>query len=176
MEETEWAYLAGFIDGDGSIGILTHPRKSRGNRMHMTPRITLTNRSHLVMQWAKERLGSVIHATKPKEGNLRARGTSYRIEWRGMKKAQQILPNIIPYLIIKKERAETVMEFVTWRTNKRRGYNPPIDKQDLLYGLLVKKMNAQHGNALLGNTVLLEELVESMTSQLKLAISSRMVF
>ena len=101
MTDVEWAYAAGFIDGEGSILIaVTHKQAQR-----MTPRISLGSSDLEVLMWLRERFGGSIHA--------RAQHVNLKIyAWQlSARLAETFIKGCLPHLIVKKREAEMVLKF-----------------------------------------------------------------
>lgn len=101
------AYLAGFIDGEGCIGI-HHRGKAKGRKP--TVRVSITNTDKNILIWCKNFIGLggtlKIHN---KNGNNKWK-TAYRLEY-DCKKAEALLRMVVPYLKIKKEQALLAIEY-----------------------------------------------------------------
>lgn len=105
--EIDLAYLAGFIDGEGSISIFRS-----GNRDHCMFNIYNTN--ELIMLWLKQMF----------EGNV-CQLKRTRNEWKqeyswyiGPQKASLVLKACLPYLKLKKRHAELFIAYT--ETSKGR--------------------------------------------------------
>lgn len=93
--DTFWAYLAAFIDGEGSIAMCQNG-----------PRMIISNTHLPTMEWIKNQLGC---------GYLSPNGKGpkpcYNLNF-GSNAIRAILPKIIPYLKIKRIRAEVLLEYL----------------------------------------------------------------
>jgi len=94
-------YLAGIIDGEGCVK--PHSSSSnflRGYKKQIQARCEVSNTSKELADWLQKNFGGDVRTVK-REGN---RKTQYwwRLRNGEMKK---VLPQIIPYLIVKKEEA-----------------------------------------------------------------------
>ncbi len=104
-EEKEiMAYIAGLLDGDGSLGIKLGPRGK------VCPIIQLHNSCKGMTEYLKKLFGGCISCDKPKkEGN--------RPVWRWMLQGTESCLNFLNktknYLIIKNDSAELIWEFLT---------------------------------------------------------------
>lgn len=102
----EVAYLAGIIDGEGSITIYKYNRKPRLYSTYCL-RLLITNTNKDLIYWIQSKLGKgcvnyikSLHREKPA---LRYNITSG--------KAAEVLKLVLPYLIVKKEQAEIGIAF-----------------------------------------------------------------
>lgn len=122
LTETEKAYLAGIIDGEGniSIGITKWARKNVVYRNHYL-RLQVTNTDSALIKWLG-RLGGSTTVRKPRP---RAKVTYC---WTKLcRQAAEVLEQIYPYLIIKKKQAETSLFFQSRRRRRGNIRKPRID-------------------------------------------------
>jgi len=111
----ELSYLAGILDGEGSISIL--PRKVRGGDTDYFLRIQVVNTHLPMLQWLEERYGGgVCKKGKPPHAHHR-QGYIWALHARA---AGRLLEMILPYLVIKSEQAAAAIEFQSHLTNYPR--------------------------------------------------------
>ncbi len=96
MEETRWAYIAGFLDGDGSIILQLKPRADYrfGFQIKSTISFFQSAQGKEVLSWLRETIGY---------GRLRERNDGiweYNIE--GWQPVLTLLRNVRPYVVAKK--------------------------------------------------------------------------
>jgi len=107
--ETDLAYLAGIMDGEGSIFIAKQKSKLRTNPSYIL-RLSITSTDKPLCEWIMGKFGGHIIYDKKQS----SRGTGYKAcyHWRIVgNKAKAILIGIQKYLIIKKEKAELAILF-----------------------------------------------------------------
>ena len=110
LTETQKAYTAGFIDGEGCISI------TRDKNSHNTTfRVTNTNKA--VLEYLCEITGvGYIRKFIPSKTNRRAeRFKNTQTQWAWQTSAngiRELLPEILPYLIVKQEVALTALELL----------------------------------------------------------------
>lgn len=121
------AYIAGFIDGEGTIGIYTHNK----NKSCLQVNVHIANTNVEILEEIHMVLGL---------GTVRAgrRGTSawkplYRLEF-NHGEAKELLTDLLPYLQIKKEQAKLSLQFL--ELQKRVDV---VKKQEI--ALQVKELN-----------------------------------
>jgi hypothetical protein len=107
-EKTEWAYLAGLIDGEGCFDLGIHLRtqkyKDREYRaMGCSPRLYIALKSHPinreVMEWLSKTFNIPIHENQGK----------FLVQFTG-KLLEEVLQEVLPYLKIKGEEAKILLE------------------------------------------------------------------
>ena len=112
LSPTEAAYLAGIIDGEGTIG-------KDFNRN--TYRLTIGNTNKALLNWLYDKLGGRIKAKKVREG----RTPMYYWVCNQMYIVAQILSAVEPYLIVKKDKAKEAIDSL-WQTIEQ--YLEPPDE------------------------------------------------
>lgn len=103
--ETELAYLAGIIDGEGCVYI--YKRKTRKNHTDFFPRLQLITTSKSLHEWIHKVFGGMIFNRKVSNPKWKP-----RFEWyttRGL--MDDILEKILPYMVIKKSHIQIMIEF-----------------------------------------------------------------
>jgi hypothetical protein len=124
--ETRWkdpvilAYAAGFLDGEGFIGISRSvPKPEWHNRARTTryePSVVIVNTSHSVLMWFHETFGgNLASRTSQKAGATGPRKDQWK--WTvGNRMAADFLKAVAPYLKVKQRQAELVVAFVETKT------------------------------------------------------------
>lgn len=109
--QTRLEWMAGFFDGEGSISI--NVRKSRPRRPEFIQVvITITNCCREAVESFSAKFGGSITVSKRRKGW----STAYR--WRRVgKSALEVLLEIEPHLVVKKEQARLAIKFLSakWR-------------------------------------------------------------
>lgn len=110
MKETDIAYLAGYIDGDGSISI-------QSNRGKYHPRVTISNNHRESLEWCRDLIGNGSISEKwPLKEHW---SISYDLTWI-YDTALLVAEMCCPYLKIKKKRAKLLGK---WKSaTPRNGY------------------------------------------------------
>ena len=105
--ETIWAYIAGLVDGEGYFKI-RHIKNSKLKRGYAREfLLTITNTSKPLLLEVQKQIGlGKIYTHNPKNGNA---NTGYTLRFFAGN-CRIILPNIIPYLLLKKKLAEVLLE------------------------------------------------------------------
>jgi hypothetical protein len=110
LPELELAYLAGIVDGEGTITVARRFNKKL-NKTYYQPLLTVCNTSTLLRNWLHQRGFSSILSTS----------TGGKPCWKmslggpGVSRACQVM---LPYLVIKEQQAVLVMDFVKRRSEQ----------------------------------------------------------
>lgn len=102
--EIDWARLAAYIDGEGSIGL--HERK-RQYRADIWLRVMISNTDPRLINWLASTFGG--RAVMERRGNEKHR-TAFK--WLvSCAHAKWILQGVLPYVLIKREQVEIGLAF-----------------------------------------------------------------
>ncbi|KKL85843.1 hypothetical protein LCGC14_1950690 [marine sediment metagenome] len=122
-DEIELAYMAGTIDGEGSIMIVKQCESTRKNPCYVLS-LSFVSTDKILAEWAQDRFGGNVIVCKT---NNKKWKTAYRWQIRSGG-ALMILESILPFLIIKKEKAEYGICFQRERREPGKG---GITKEEL---------------------------------------------
>ena len=107
MKRTDLAYIAGIVDGEGSISISRYG----GKRNSSYCRLTVTNTSEWLIRWLQFSLGGSVSVYKRKEESHKIAYNWYLNEHLTL----DALKLILPYLRIKRPQAEIAIQFLEGR-------------------------------------------------------------
>ena len=97
-------YLAGLVDGEGCIRL--HP-SNKGKYRKYYPRLQVTNTYKPIIDLLVEEYGGACHSSS----NKNKPHWKEKYDWRlSGDKARELLTELIPYLIIKKDKAIWVLQ------------------------------------------------------------------
>lgn len=113
MAETDWAYLAGLIDGEGCLGIYRRSLRHAGRRQltpapSYGPRLSIVNTNLDVMAWLSRKLGGGKWFGKKRISGHKP-VYCWHTYWTDL--IFEICRRCAPYLIIKRRQAILVLEF-----------------------------------------------------------------
>lgn len=137
--EAELAYLAGLIDGEGHIAINLRSGKYRGHQALV--KVTNTKRDLLV------RIAEQFGATVQKERVRNHWKPTTDIHW-AARKAVNLLKVVQPYLVIKQEQCQVVLEFantIRWPNAKARVITEDEWNRREFLRLQIRQMNKRSG-------------------------------
>jgi hypothetical protein len=104
-QEEDWAYLAGLIDAEGCFRIKKWKPANKPNYVYAIA-LEIGNTKYPMFEFLMEKFGGNIVYISPKNGKKPSATWSI-----SSFTLSQVLPKIIPYLIIKKAAAEKLIEF-----------------------------------------------------------------
>jgi hypothetical protein len=126
----EWAYLAGIVDGEGSIGLYIN---SNGHQ----PTISVGQKREILIDWILER----FPGTKVVLENYGI----YRWTTSARKHLIPILEGIRPYLVMKGPQADIVLEYLA--TMEARNNKPISDEVAMQRALLIVRIQTLNDNS-----------------------------
>jgi hypothetical protein len=103
-------YLAGFVDGEGYIGINVGRKGAHNCTNNYKLRFCITNTKTEVLDWVVENFGGAYYARSRKAINANRHAISY--QWHsGCDFAGNVIALIEPYLIVKKQQAILALKY-----------------------------------------------------------------
>jgi len=120
MSKAKYGYLAALIDGEGCLSIGAGRRKKWGV-VNYNPVISIANTNLEVIQWLEDNFGHKSYNQKPQTPRSKP-SKSWRIL--SKKGIEVLLLAVLPYLIIKRKQAITLLDFV----RLPRDENPEVRK------------------------------------------------
>lgn len=143
------AWLAGIIDGEGSIFIMKQGRKDREREFNYILRVSVQSSDGIMAQECMKitGIGACFDAITSKENQ----SNTYKWQVSG-KKAAHVLENLLPYLRVKREQALSAIEFQ--RTAKKHWRQMTVEdyqkQEDSYYKLKQQKVDLKIGKDTLG--------------------------
>ena len=135
LTETEWAYIAGLLDGEGVITVTKHRgRYRRSKTAQYVPKVEISNTDRKVIDWLNSRINGVVWTSSRKKGWKKL------YTWR-LQRQEEILDfllNVLPYLIIKSGQAKLMIKLLTLRQPRRR---KPWTKEEIEIVEEIKRLN-----------------------------------
>ena len=115
MNTEDLAYLAGLIDGEGTICIHNNKRA-----YSVTTKVCVANCHRGVLEWCKDRFGGSVNDVSAKGSELHNWKPQYRWTLTGPR-AERVVRLCQPFLIIKKEQARLFLEYRALIADGSRG-------------------------------------------------------
>lgn len=166
QNEIDLAWLAGFVDGEGYIGLTIH--RNKGKKTYYIPRIAITQASEEMLNnisRVMENNGIAHHISKRRAQTKRWKPL-FALETAGFARALKFLYVIEPYLVGKRLQAQMTMAYIWSRT--RDGWSskrPYTDDEHNLYHAL-RELNNRGPEILNEHTPKAIEFTAKMCSEL----------
>lgn len=127
MKRLPWKYLAGFIDGEGSIDVQVTRLKNNPDRVYIRPRLRISqaNYGRFLLEIMQNTLGGFL-INRNNDNPKWSDATS--LEWPGYKQACPVLRNVVKHLILKKEQAL----FCLWMEQNIKGRHVSTEVRDAI--------------------------------------------
>jgi hypothetical protein len=140
MRNTDLAWLAGIIDGEGSLVIFLRKNLSSSNREVITPsaNLTITNTNRAIIEKCVGILVELdikITLINPK---LRAKRPQRRVNIRNYSSLEKLLVAVMPFLVGKTEQAALMLDFVR-RASKRTAFRATDERHQ--YAVEMSRLN-----------------------------------
>jgi hypothetical protein len=106
MERNAWPYVAGIVDGEGTI--CANYRKQGDYILQ----VIIYNTSTVLMKWLIKNFGGKYYVRSVKSWNGKPGKIQYMWRPSGKKNRENFLLGILPYLVMKTEQAKLALEFI----------------------------------------------------------------
>ena len=130
----DWAYAAGFVEGDGSLGLYRRSvtRREKDTWLGLSSWVSVHNTELVILEWFKSKFGGCIAHYKCRANNTRFKGRKPVWAWALPPSCHgAFCEAILPYLKgVKEKKARLVIAFRKVVPAHRKGNKP---KQDALY-------------------------------------------
>jgi hypothetical protein len=120
-EDLIMAYVAGLIDGDGSISLI---RENRASGFKYYPCIQLSNIFEGMINLLHQTFGG---CKKIKTHQSHAKKTQYVWNVRGLESCIKFLEKVLPFLVLKKKQAKVLLDYV----KNPKHYNVDAEKMKI---------------------------------------------
>jgi hypothetical protein len=195
MEERRLAWLAGFVDGEGTITLCRINECREKNRTtHIRPIFQIVNTNYASLQECQAILTDITGRcptikSKSFSGTKLAHWKdSFQIQIVKQQDVKKICQTLIPYLIVKKLQAELLVKFVEIRETVVRGgrigvkggQNRPTGNQETALWLACKQLNRDSSNETLSletirQTLLSDDIVRSIAIDKTIELSGNRI-
>lgn len=131
VSDIDWARLAAFVDGEGSLSIQKHGQNLR---------LAIGNVSPLLMSWLRDTFTGAIYNKKPSQCCRRIVMQWIQLDSR----AEELIRRMYPYLIIKRAQAELALQYRELRKGSSRGWRNTAEDLEIResYRETMKSLNA----------------------------------
>jgi len=118
--DTDWAYAAGFVDGEGCIAVVRAFIPAR-NKYGYGVHVVVANRERSVLDWMEQLWGGLVVSVSRRVGLARQSWT-----WRSRtgQGAEPFLRGIRPWLRLKAKQCDNALEMIALLRRSRRTLGP----------------------------------------------------
>lgn len=106
ISATQWAYLAGLIDGEGNVGVYRHENKKYWSSLY-SAKIIITSTSEEVIAWLLNNIGGSFWARSRKNSKWKHCYCWYP----NMSDMLTVCHGVLPYAVIKREQIKLLMQY-----------------------------------------------------------------
>lgn len=115
-DERFWIYLAGFIDGEGCFGIFKSKRKDA--REALRPYIAISNTNKEIIDLFMNTIPQKVYKSVGKRRQKEHHKIQYNLRIENFESVLFVTNKVFKYLIIKREVAKLVRDFIIFRKLK----------------------------------------------------------
>lgn len=141
LSDSDIAYIAGFVDGDGCIAYnkTKHKNKSRFPNPTYSIQCIVTNKHRSILEWFKELFSGTIRDIDRIHCGKRE---IFSIWLTSGDTCRRLLGTILPYLKVKRKQAELVLAFKPKRkVGRKRLTKDELENRERLYQQ-IRKLNS----------------------------------
>jgi len=133
LEETEKAYIAGIVDGEGTVTLTKHHKNETP-----TPRISVSNNNLELLKWLRTKVGGGVIVSKKKSKPYHSNSYVWYVQQdRGLR----FLGEIRKHLIVKKPQADLILEKYKSVTHRAGRYTPEMLRKKMRLVAQIRKLN-----------------------------------
>lgn len=104
MNEFDYAYIAGFFDGEGDAGI-RHVKATKNGERYPRLQVRLTQNDRAVLEWIQSEFGGSVY----EKSDIRTVNMNHALSM-SHRKARIFLTAIEPYLRVKKDKVSALLD------------------------------------------------------------------
>jgi hypothetical protein len=124
----DWAWLAGFIDGEGTITLSLY--RKRDNTHGLYPEIIVAQKDRWVLDYIHQSVGM---------GSIKKNGNGSHVWYVRGTKVKALLDQLLSHLVVKQESAKLLIEFCERRIIA--GWRGPFTERDWQIELEIRARN-----------------------------------
>lgn len=131
LRSVEAAWLAGFVDADGSVRLKKGAKNAKASQNSLIPHVSISNTCVMTLNRIIRLLGKIeTHSSTSEKKRVKPVHSKMRnVNVYGMKQCEPLLRCLLPYLVTKNLEAQLLLRFIERR--KTRGVrNKPYESVD----------------------------------------------
>jgi len=132
MQEVEMAYLAGLIDGEGTITLERSGNRRLNGMMGLSPKVIVTDTDRAIVDATMtimRRLG--VNPYVKVQSPAKRKKACFWVTVSGLSKCKKVLEAVKPYLVGKLAQAQLVLDFVESRGNSQAAKGQQYSEAEL---------------------------------------------
>jgi len=141
------SYIAGLVDGEGCFSITKHVTNKGPNRFDLHPYCSIALKQKWLLEEIKEFFG--FGFVRKKKSHRKNQSDTYEFVCRSQSECLLFCNRLMPYLVLKKDRAILLKSFLESRINQKpennKAHTKPYTKAQLDFYLKLKKLNSRGG-------------------------------
>lgn len=144
VQDFALSYLAGIIDGEGTITLERSGNRRLCGVMGLSPRVIITNTNEQIIQYCVNlfRLMGVTPYIKTQDvGYKTRRKKCYWVCVSGLSKCKKVLEPLIRYLVGKETQARLVLDFIKLRGLDSLNKGKPYGEEELIILDKIRALN-----------------------------------
>jgi len=143
ITQAEWAYLAGFMDGEGSFSIVRSKRIGAVSGFRYSCYCEVGNTNEKVVKWIISKFNGKLRQERQRKSYHKVLFVIYF----SPNNLRRIIPNLYPFLIIKRRQAEICLSLLKMN-DKPCSYSFNVDKEKHQLWSELRKLNfrKRHGD------------------------------
>jgi hypothetical protein len=141
LTEAEKAYLAGLVDGEGTVTLARHHRDQ-----YPQPRLAIANNSLELLEWVRGKLGCGIIIRRSRRKEWHRDSYAWQVQLAG--NVFKVLGEIRPYLILKRQQATLLLEDYKACTPRNGKYTPVMLEAKHRLVAQMRQLNQAHRSRL----------------------------
>lgn len=102
--EVEKAYIAGFLDGEGSVGIYK-------SRRTFVLAVSFAQKNPAILLWIQSIYGGTLVSQKPEHSGFAAADIVFQLRYTSRSDVIVLLRSLRPYIRVKKDQVDAVFDF-----------------------------------------------------------------
>lgn len=156
-KDTDLAYIAGIVDGEGTVGVTKVKRPENRCGYSFLPLLSIINTDRAMLEYINDIFGGISTISERNGGNtfnIKQNKTCYCIFSRRTEKNNKILTAIYPYMRIKKKNADNVFELMRLKGESKNYATAENLKKQFSCYLKARALNG---------TILTEEDIRKLT-------------
>jgi len=133
LEEVEKAYVAGIVDGEGTVTLMRHHKNETP-----APRVSVANNNLKLLKWLKTKVGVGVIVSKRKNKPYHNSSYAWYIQ---QDRVLRFLNEIRKFLIVKKPQADLILEKYKSVTHRAGKYTPEMLRKKMCLVAQIRKLN-----------------------------------